>query len=92
VFSLGFTPDGEQRAGEVAAGGPAARAGLKSGEPIRGLRYLPGRTDVRVVLSVRRGDAWQELSYLPISGSVRGQGFARVAGVPDEHCALRARP
>jgi predicted metalloprotease with PDZ domain len=92
VFSLGFTSDGELRADDVAPNGPAARAGLKSGEPIRGLRYVPGRTDVRVVVSVERGEKWQELSYLPISGTARGQGFARVPGVPDEHCALRARP
>jgi hypothetical protein len=93
VFSLGFSPQGDETgvtvASDVAPAGPAARAGLKSGEPIRALAYLPARTDVPVTLEVQRGTDWKKLSYLPVGGSARGQGFARVPGVRDEHCARR---
>ena len=77
------------RAANVDAKGPAARAGLKSGEPIQDLSYIAGRSDVEVVLRVQRGSEWKLLSYLPVGAAVRAQGFARVPGIRDEHCALR---
>ena len=92
VFGLGFSVAGT-RAAKVPRlvsfdpRGPAARAGAKDDDLLERIDFTAGRTDVPVVLVVRRGGELRTLRYAPIVGSVPYKGFAPKAGVRDETCA-----
>lgn len=71
---------------ELKPGSAAARAGIRQGDRIAMIKYIKGRTDVPVELSVQRGDKIERISYKPEGRPVPGQGFRRLPNIPDTRC------
>ena len=82
-FVLGFVEQGHT---VKSPSGPARAAGLVDGDEFSDLRYQSNDPSVKVRLKVKRGDAWQELSFLPAGKPVFAQGFAKKPGVKDDDC------
>ncbi len=91
TYELGFEPSTDETgvtlATNVREPGPAARAGLRAGERVQGLRYQDGDVDMQVELEVLRGAERVRLRYRPSGGFVTGQGFDRKANTKDAECA-----
>ncbi|MBI4956242.1 MAG: hypothetical protein HY908_29770 [Myxococcales bacterium] len=90
LFALGLDATASRAARKVVGldpSGPAARAGVREGEPLELLGFQPGRTDVEVELLLGRGAAPVTVRFAPLGGHVRGQVWSRVPGVPDERCS-----
>lgn len=66
--------------------GPAAKAGLQSGDVIESMEANEENADVPVKLVVTRAGSKATLHYAPRGAHGRGQTFTRVAGVPDSKC------
>jgi hypothetical protein len=73
-------------------GGPAAKAGLREGDTVESMTERDGDADVPVKLVVSRGGSKVALSYAARGARGRGQTWVRVAGMPDEKCALTSSP
>ncbi|HRI67150.1 MAG TPA: hypothetical protein PK156_23060 [Polyangium sp.] len=74
------------RAAGVRKDGPAYRAGLRDGVEIFNLQRSPGRSDVRAILVVAKGEENQKIEFDPAGAKVKGRGWIRVKDVPDEKC------
>jgi predicted metalloprotease with PDZ domain len=90
-FDTGFdespASDTEPRkVASVAAGGPAAKAGLRAGDVIIEAQITKGRSDVPVTLVIERGKERKTITYRPAGPFAAGQGFVRKKDVPDEAC------
>jgi hypothetical protein len=91
AFDPGFDFDATKIAadGKVVAlrdGGPAAKAGLQSGDVVESMAANEDNADVPVKLVVTRAGGKVNISYVPRGEHGRGQTFTRAAGVPDAKC------
>jgi hypothetical protein len=91
AFDPGFDFDATKIAadGKVVAlrdGGPAAKAGLQSGDVVESMAANEDNADVPVKLVVTRAGAKVNISYVPRGAHGHGQTFTRAAGVPDAKC------
>ncbi|MCB9592388.1 MAG: hypothetical protein H6719_06630 [Sandaracinaceae bacterium] len=88
-FALGFDappPQAEEiTVGGVVEGGPAHRAGLRDGQRVRELRYLPGDPSVEVV-AVLEGEPERTVRYLPFDRAARGRGWTRSPRLDEATC------
>jgi hypothetical protein len=67
-------------------GGPADLAGLKEGDVLVEARTTFGRSDIPVVVAVKRGDQEITAKYEPKGPAATGRGWSRRKDVPDENC------
>ena len=70
----------------VRDGGPAAKAGLQSGDVVESMAANEDNAEVPVKLVVTRAGAKVKIGYVPRGAHGRGQTFTRVVGVPDTKC------
>lgn len=68
--------------------GPAAKAGLRSGDVVESMAANEDNADAPVKLVVTRAGAKVTLGYVPRGAHGRGQTFVRVAGVPGDKCGV----
>jgi C-terminal processing protease CtpA/Prc len=92
-FALGFEAPDPERDGTHAItalveGGPAAGAGLREGDIIRELRYVPGDPNTGVDVSVERDGSVRAIRFMPTDRSTPGRGWRRNPAVPDEECTF----
>jgi hypothetical protein len=91
AFDAGFDFEATKVAadGKVLAlrdGGPAAKAGLQSGDVVESMAANEDNADAPVKLVVTRAGAKVNIHYVPRGAHGRGQTFTRVAGVADSKC------
>lgn len=90
-FDLGFDERATMEATPPAvrglrAGGPAARAGLREGEPLLALALDPADMKAPATITVRRGEREVQVTYRPSSPPMRGEGWSRRPGVSEREC------
>lgn len=90
-FDLGFDERATMQATPptirgVRAGGPAARAGLKDGEPLLALALDPEDPQEPATITVLRGEREVQVTYRPSSAPARGDGWSRRAGASEREC------
>jgi len=67
-------------------GGPAEKAGLRAGDVLVEAKTTYGRSDIAVLITVKRGEEEIIARYEPKGTSASGRGWSRRKDVPDESC------
>lgn len=88
TFALGFETESEQ-VKSVTTGGPAARAGVRVGDVVKGMFHRAGDVSVPVKLRLSRAGKETNVEYRPVGAVVNGIGFRRVGQQNDAECARR---
>ena len=87
AFDLGFNEDATRASSSRAItglcpGGPADRAGLKTGDVLFDSVMKRGRSDVPVILTIERASEKKTIRYKPVGKAASGQGWIRQKDVP----------
>ena len=90
-FDLGFDElltreSADGRVVGLRAGGPAARAGLRSTDVVTSSEYRAGRPEVDAKITVLRDGKSMTVGYSPRGETWRGPGWDRRPDVPDDRC------
>ena len=87
-FELGFTTSAgeELTITEVTRGSRAAAAGLVTGDIVKDLRYVAGRPDAPVTLTVTHAGKPRAVRFLPAGTAKPGRVFDRIPNIPDDRC------
>lgn len=88
-FDLGFDERASLAATTIQglrADGPAARAGVRAGEPLLGLSVEPGDDRVPAEVTLGREGKEVKVTYRPRTPPGRGEGWVRRPGVDEQTC------